>query len=64
MAPTENVEHAIKEFRRILPDASRTARTIDRFEPPIRVARIAAHEGYRAFAMELLKLIEASAEKT
>jgi hypothetical protein len=55
----ENIDHAIKEFRRLLPNASKAARTIDRHEPPTRIAFIAVQEGYKAFALGLLKLMEA-----
>ena len=61
-----NIERAIKEFRRTLPDFCKTAQAIDRRRAPSRIALIAAQEGYngyRAFAIELLKLIEASVGK-
>jgi hypothetical protein len=60
MHTSQNIQHAITEFRRLLPNASRAARTIDRHEPPNRVAFVAVQEGYSAFALDLLKLIAAA----
>jgi hypothetical protein len=65
-ADDPNIERAIKEFRRTLPDFSKTARAIDCRRAPSRIALVAAQEGYkgyRTFAIELLELIEASPGK-
>jgi hypothetical protein len=60
--PNASIECVIEEFRRTLPNSSKTAQAIDRREPPSRIALIAVQEGYkgyRAFAIKLLELIEA-----
>ena len=58
-----SIELTIKEFRRILPDASETAQSIDRREPPRIIAHNAVNEGYSAFANALVTMLVVSAPK-
>ena len=58
MKPIENLEHAINEFRQMLPAETATAKAIDRHEPWERIALNAVDDGYIEFANELGSFIE------
>ena len=53
-----NLEHAINEFRRMLPAETATAKAIDSHEPWERIALNAVDDGYIEFANELGTFIE------
>jgi hypothetical protein len=46
MPTIANLEQAVHEFRRMLPDATATAQAIDRGEPWERIALNAVNDGY------------------
>lgn len=58
MKPIESLEHAITEFRQMLPAETKTARAIDRHEPWEQIALNAVDDGYIEFANELGRFIE------
>ena len=58
MPTTANLEQAVSEFRRMLPDASATARAIDRGEPWERIALNAVNDGYIESTSELSTFLE------
>jgi hypothetical protein len=53
-----SLEHAINEFRQMLPAETATAKAIDRHEPWERIALNAVDDGYIEFANELGTFIE------
>jgi hypothetical protein len=53
-----SLEHAINEFRQMLPAETATAKAIDRHEPWERIALDAVDDGYIEFANELGTFIE------
>ena len=53
-----NLEHAISEFRQMLPAETATAKAIDRHEPWERIALNAVDDGYIEFANDLGTFIE------
>ena len=59
MQTTANLEQVVSEFRQMLPDASATARAIDRGEPWQCIALNAVADGYIEFAEELGAFLEA-----
>ena len=54
-----NIEEAINEFRKMLPDEALTAGAIDRHDPWECIALNAVDDGYIEFANELGTFIEA-----
>lgn len=58
MQTMTDIEQAIKEFRRMLPAGTATAKAIDRNEPLERIAVNAVDDGYIEFAHELGNFVE------
>ena len=58
MQTTANLEQAVSEFRRMLPDRTATAQAIDRGEPWERIALNAVNDGYIESASELSTFLE------
>ena len=58
MPTTANLEQAVSEFRRMLPDGTATAQAIDRGEPWERIALNAVNDGYIESASELSTFLE------
>ncbi len=59
MQMTAALEHAVDEFRKMLPAATATAQAIDAGEPWERVALNAINDGYVDFANQLSTFLEA-----